>query len=135
MMAIAVKWGLTIWQLDAVSAFTNNILEELVYAFYPDGYKQPGYCLQLIRALYGLRQASRLWYENLVKTLLSLGLTKSSEEPYIFSNDWLIVFFYVDDMAIAFRSEDTDRAQKFKADLMSRYKMTDEGELHWFLGV
>jgi hypothetical protein len=55
MMAIAAKWNLTIWQLDAVSAFTNNVLEELVYAYYPDRYKQNRYCLQLIRALYGLR--------------------------------------------------------------------------------
>jgi hypothetical protein len=38
-------------------------------------------------------------------------------------------------MAIAFRPEDSDRAQKFRADLMSRYKMTDKGELCWFLGV
>jgi hypothetical protein len=97
--------------------------------------KQAGYCLQLIRALYGLRQAPKLWYENLEKTLLSFGLTKSTEDPCMFCNDWLIVFFYVDDMAIAFCPEDTDRAQKFRADLMSRYKMTDEGELRWFLGV
>ena len=39
MMAIAAKWNLTIWGLDAISAFTNNILEELVYAYYLDGYK------------------------------------------------------------------------------------------------
>ena len=38
-MAIAAKWNLTVWQLDAISAFTNNVLEELVYAYYPDGYK------------------------------------------------------------------------------------------------
>ena len=119
-MAITAKWDLTVWQLDAISAFTNNILEELVYAYYPDGYKQNGYCLQLLRALYGLRQAPKLWYKNLEKTLLSFGLKKSTEEPCIFSNDWLIVFFYVDDMVIAFRPADTDRTQKFKADLMSQ---------------
>jgi hypothetical protein len=45
------------------------------------------------------------------------------------------VFFYVDDMAIAFRPEDSDHAHKFKVDLMSHYKMTDEGDLRWFLGV
>jgi hypothetical protein len=28
MMAITVKWGLTLWQLDAISTFTNNVLEE-----------------------------------------------------------------------------------------------------------
>lgn len=91
--------------------------------------------MQLIWVLYGLRQASKLWYENLEKTLLSFGLKKSTEEPYIFTNDWLIVFFYVDDMAIAFHPEDSDRAHKFKADLMLRYKMIDEGELRWFLSV
>ena len=38
-------------------------------------------------------------------------------------------------MAIAFRPGDIDHAQKFRANLMSQYKMIDEGELRWFLGV
>jgi hypothetical protein len=118
-----------------VSAFTNNVLEELVYGYYPDGYKQNRYCLQLIRVLYRLQQAPRLWYKNIEKVLLSFSFKKSIEESYIFFNDWLIIFFYMDYIAIAFHPKDSDQVHKFKANLMLWYKIIDEGELRWFLGI
>jgi hypothetical protein len=38
-------------------------------------------------------------------------------------------------MAIAFHLEDSDQVYKFKTNLMSQYKMTDEGKLCWFLSI
>ena len=35
MIVIATKWDLTVWQLDAVSTFTNNILEDTHLRFLP----------------------------------------------------------------------------------------------------
>jgi hypothetical protein len=45
----------------------------------------------------------------------------------------IIVFFYVDDIAILNRKEDKAIAKKFKADLYQKYKLKDEEELKWFL--
>ena len=53
LMAIAAHFDLDIYQLDAINAFTNAILDEEVYIKNPDGYDIPEHCLELKRALYG----------------------------------------------------------------------------------
>ena len=59
-MAITAVFDLEAQQLDAVNAFTNSILDEIVYVDFPDGFRQPGFCLLLLRALYGLCRSPRL---------------------------------------------------------------------------
>ena len=54
LMAITVVFNLEAHQFDTVSAFTNSKLDEMVYCEYPEGFHQPGKCLFLLWALYGL---------------------------------------------------------------------------------
>jgi hypothetical protein len=54
MIAIAAFFNLDIYQWDAVNAFINALLDELVFVRYPEGFDQEGMYLLLIRALYGL---------------------------------------------------------------------------------
>ena len=61
LMAIMAVFDLEAHQFDAVSAFTNSKLDEMVYCEYPEGFHQPGKCLFLLRALYGLRRSPLLW--------------------------------------------------------------------------
>jgi len=37
---------------------------------------------------------------------MSLGLTAVNRELYLFHNNWLIVFFYVNNIIVAYRTED-----------------------------
>ena len=53
-MAIMAVFDLEAHQFDAVSAFTNSKLDEMVYCEYPEGFHQSGKCLFLLQALYGL---------------------------------------------------------------------------------
>ena len=59
-MAVAAKWDLELLQYDAVSAFTNSTLDELVYVHYPKGFPRPGWVLRLNKALYSLRRSPLL---------------------------------------------------------------------------
>ena len=61
-------------QLDAINAFLNSAIDEEVLVECPEGFKQPGQVLRLIRALYGLRQSPRLWHKDLTEALQALGL-------------------------------------------------------------
>ena len=97
LMAIAAYFDLDAFQLDAVDAFLNTDLDETVYIQYPDGFKIPGQCLRLLKGLYGLRRSPLLWYKELSSALKEMGLRPILEEPCIFANDWLVVFFFVDD--------------------------------------
>jgi len=74
-IATAAKWDLELRQYDAVNAFTNGQMDELIYVWYPDGFKRDGWCLLLLRALYGLRRSPVIWQRELTGTFKKLGLT------------------------------------------------------------
>ena len=109
--------------------------DEIIYCDYTEGFGQPEQCLLLLSALYGLRHSPLLWLRELTKTLNGLGLQEVIEGSCIFANDYLIVFFYVDDMAILCRTENLPHLYRFKDQLMDRYEMRDLGPLTWFLGT
>ena len=135
LMALAAKWDLEIRQLDAVNAFPNSELDEEVYVELPDGYKLSGKVGHLLRALYGLRRSPLLWQKLLSSALTELGLQAGQEEPCLFLDDHLIVFFFVDDICYMYRACDQAIADEFRDNLASRFKIRDLGELRWFLGI
>jgi hypothetical protein len=92
------------------TAFLYGELEEEIYIEQPLGYEdgKRGVACKLIKALYGLRQAPRMWHFRLTKELESLGFTASSADPGLFVHGekqvWLLV--YVDDIIIVARQKD-----------------------------
>jgi len=58
-----------------------------------------------------------------------------AEEPYLYHNNWLIVFFYINDIIAAYRKKDLLKLKTFKEYLIKRYKIKDLGDLTWFLGI
>lgn len=135
LMAITAKFDLETRQLDAVNAFTNIVLDEDVYVQFPDGYRRRGWVLKLLRALYGLRRSPLLWQKDLTAAFEKLGLRQSQEEPCLFTNSWLTVFFFVDDIVLLYRARYQDAADEFIVKLKTQYEMKDLGELKWFLGI
>jgi hypothetical protein len=89
----------------------------------------------LIRALYGLRRSLLLWYSEFTSALEELGLYPVPEADCLYMNNKLIVFFYVDDIAILCRRSDYSEFLSFKTKLFNKYEMRDLGELSWFLGI
>ena len=128
-MAITAAFDLETRQYDAVNAFTNSALDEVVYCECPKGFEQPGMCLILLKALYGLRWLALLWLRGFSKTLKELQLTEVPGEPCLYSNDWLVVFFYVDDIVALCRSEDLPKLYSFEKVLKERYELRELGEL------
>jgi hypothetical protein len=52
-----------------------------------------------------------------------------AEEPCLYYNDWLIVFFYVDDITVAYKKKDLPKLETFKEHLIRRYEIKDLGDL------
>ena len=69
LMAIMAAFSLVARHYNAVNAFTNSILDEVVYCACPKGYNIEGISLLLLRALYGLRRSPLLWLKEFSKTL------------------------------------------------------------------
>ena len=106
LMAIAAAFNLEIRQYDAVNAFTNTKLSKLVYCYCLEGFDQDGHILVLLMALYGLKILPLLWYKELTSTLAKFGLEAVPGTNCLFTDGRLIIFFYVDDIAVLFAKKD-----------------------------
>ncbi|KAK9073828.1 hypothetical protein SSX86_006422 [Deinandra increscens subsp. villosa] len=71
-LAFAAHHGFKVYQMDVKSAFLNGKIREEVYVKQPPGFYDPDFpdkVYKLDKALYGLHQAPRAWYETLVNSL------------------------------------------------------------------
>ncbi|KXZ45879.1 hypothetical protein GPECTOR_49g463 [Gonium pectorale] len=135
---VAVR-DLELHQLDVKTAFLNGELEDddLHVAQLP-GYEQGGRdtACRLNKALYGLRQASRTWYERLRSELKAMGFKPSESDPGLFvkeeDGDRVFLLVYVDDLLIAAMKLET--VAQIKSRLMSKFEIRDLGEARFFLG-
>ena len=53
----------------------------------------------------------------------------------LFYNNWLTLFFFVDDIVLLHRSRYKVDTDEFVRKLKERFEMNDLGELKWFLGI
>ena len=63
------------------------------------------YILKLNKILYGLKQASKNWYEKINQSLPDWDFTPSKIDPCIFMKYGMILLVYVDDCIIIADSE------------------------------
>ncbi|GKD03040.1 putative ribonuclease H-like domain-containing protein [Tanacetum coccineum] len=81
--------------MDVKSAFLYGTIKEEVYVTQPLGFKDPDHpdkVYKVVKALYGLHQAPRSWYETLANYLLAMGLQVQQKEDGIFiSQDKYVV--------------------------------------------
>nr|GEW79864.1 putative ribonuclease H-like domain-containing protein [Tanacetum cinerariifolium] len=72
-LAYASFMGFMVYQMDVKSAFLYGTIKEEVYVCQPPGFEDldhPDKVYKVVKALYGLHQAPRAWYETLATYLL-----------------------------------------------------------------
>ncbi|GJV74286.1 putative ribonuclease H-like domain-containing protein [Tanacetum coccineum] len=80
-LAYALFKDFVVYQMDVKSAFLYGKIEEEVYVCQPPGFEDPDFpkrVYKVKKALYGLHQAPRAWYETLSTYLLDNGFQKMS---------------------------------------------------------
>ncbi|GJS15179.1 putative ribonuclease H-like domain-containing protein [Tanacetum coccineum] len=99
--------------------------------------KFPKKVYKVVKALYGLHQAPRVWYATLSTFLLKSGYRRRNIDKTLFikkdKNNIMLVQVYVDD--IIFGSTKRYWCDEFKALMKSRFQMSSMGELAFFLGL
>jgi hypothetical protein len=136
LMAIAAAFEMRAYQYDVRNAFLNARLNRLLYVRAPEGFERElGNIIELLYALYGLRDAPALWYMHLTAVLEKAGLRKVPSVPCLYTSDSLIVFFFVDDIVILVHPTKLQKQQELERELTSAYDMRCLGELKWFLGI
>ena len=88
-LALAGLEDMEVHSLDISHAYLNGVLEEEVYMQLPEGFEDlgnPGDVLLLKKAIYGLRQAGRVWSKTLAVTLGKMDFTQIKSDPSVLSS-------------------------------------------------
>lgn len=135
LMAVVTAFDLETRQYDAVNAFANSEIDEPTYCKPPEGWNGAPVLFLLLRALYGLKQSPALWYRHLSKTLNDLGLEQVPGIECLFICDYMLLFFFVDDIALIYDRRYTPQVEEFQAKFFKIYEMRYLGQIEWFLGI
>jgi hypothetical protein len=92
--------------------------------------------LSSTKGLHGLKQASLNWFEKLKQGLIDRGFHPSAINPCLHFKKGMIIITYIDDCIIIRDSmKDINTFVKTMKDGPKGYVLTDEGDIHKFLGV
>nr|GEY62702.1 copia protein [Tanacetum cinerariifolium] len=137
-LAFATYMNFKVYQMDVKSAFLNGKLKEEVYVKQPYGFKSsefPDYVCKLDKALNGLKQVPRAWYETLFTFLIQNNIIKGRIDNTLFivksKGDVLLVQMYVDD--IIFGSTSYKLCKQFEKLKTKKFEMSMVEELTYFL--
>ena len=107
LIAFAAFMGFKLYQMDVKCAFLNGYLNKNVYVEQPPGFENQefqNYVFKLDKALNGLKQAPRSWYERLSKISLANDFIRGKVDRTLFlrskGTDILVVQIYVDDIIL-----------------------------------
>ncbi|GJU83640.1 putative ribonuclease H-like domain-containing protein [Tanacetum coccineum] len=115
-LAYASFKDFVVYQMDVKSAFLYGKIEEEVYVYQPPGFEDPDFpdrIYKVEKALYGLHQAPRAWYETLSTYLLDNRFQRGKIDKTLFIR----------------------RDKEFEKMMHKKFQMSSMGELTFFLGL
>nr|GEY41084.1 hypothetical protein [Tanacetum cinerariifolium] len=156
-LAYASFMDFMVYQMDVKSVFLYETIKEEVYVCQPPGFEDPDYpdkvyvcqppgfedpdypdkVYKVVKAIYGLHQDLRAWYETLSNYLLENSFQRGKIDQTLFikkqKGDILLVQVYVDDIIFGFTNKELCKA--FKKLMKDKFQMSSMGELTLFLGL
>lgn len=132
------------WQMvapDIKTAFLNAHLDEELYMEQPEHFIIPGkerMVYRLLKAIYGLKQASKAWRKFIAKLLKQLKCDQSKSDPSIFilvknGKVEALILTYVDDFIISGRNSEI--LMRIAQYIASKVEVRVETEVEEFLGM
>ena len=125
--------------MDVQNAFLHGDLTEEVYMNLPPGFRRQGEPLvcRLHKSLYGLKQASRSWFQKFLSSINQIGFKQSQADHSLFTkvcgDSFTAILLYVDDMIVTGNNQKAiDDVKRF---IGSCFKVKNLGPLKYFLGV
>ena len=144
-LSFCMAEGLEIELADIETAFLYGDLDRILFMKCPPGdvFKIPeGKCLQLLKAIYGLKQAGRQWFVRLSDYLKEHGFIQGKFDKCIFIKRWTvekdgfddvaIIGVYVDDLIIG---GSKTSIEKIKELIFAEFKGKALGKISYMLGI
>ncbi|XP_052126145.1 uncharacterized protein LOC113209233 [Frankliniella occidentalis] len=140
LFSVAVNFNLKIDHLDVKTAFLYGDLSEDVFMCQPEGFSVEGsesHVCQLKKAMYGLKQAARSWYQKADKVLKKLKFKNFPDEPCVYikstKTSVIMVALYVDDFFVIYNL--TKDKNELLTALQLEFEIKDLGEAQNCLGM
>jgi Reverse transcriptase (RNA-dependent DNA polymerase) len=123
--------------MDVSTAYLNAPIDKDIYLRPPPGYQVKGKVWKLKRAVYGLKQSGRLWFEHSREVFESLGFKCCGIDPCLYfqglDDTLVVVVQYVDDYL--FMGPNEEIVNQTCDNISKRYKMKRMQSVSTFLGV
>lgn len=140
-ISFAVNYDWPLYQLDVKNAFLYGDLSEEVYMEQPPGYVAQGEnhskVFRLHKAIYGLKQSPRAWFEKFSSMISRCGFHQCYSDHSIFvrkkESGVVILVVYVDNIIIS--GSDMTGISEIKSFLQQQFQIKDLGTLKYFLGI
>jgi hypothetical protein len=137
-LSLVPTHNLKVQQMDVKGAYLNGKLQEHVYMRQPDGYSDgTDRVCQLVKTLYGLKQAGREWNRELDNRLKTIGFKSLTSDPCVYTRclegDTHIITVWVDDLLLFTQTD--EGMTHLKADLNNILDLTDIGEPSKIVGI
>ncbi|SGY57265.1 BQ5605_C006g04249 [Microbotryum silenes-dioicae] len=137
LVAIAVLRGYKIKQADVNKAYLHGKLDQPLYMRPPQGINLPGKILKLERSIYGLKQAGRIWNDEIDSTLRSVGYKPTVSDLCVYTkrhgNNRHYIALYVDDLLLIGPSD--DEIERVLSTLEDMYGIKRLGDAEYVLGI
>jgi hypothetical protein len=139
-IAAVLDWD--VQHVDIKTAFLHGVLpdSETVYMEQPPGFETPGkedWVMRLMKGLYGMKQASRIWNQTFHKVMVQMNFTRLTSEWCVYRRQTAtgitIFAVHVDDI-IAISSSPEENA-RFKDKLRLHWEISDLGTVKFALGI
>lgn len=136
-LALTLNWDTC--SIDFSSAFVQAKLKDPVWIHLPRGFQSETVqgskrCLKLIKSLYGLSVAPRLWFAHVLEAFTSQGFKQSQNDPCFLYKSTIMVVLYVDDVGIAYANQ-SDLDHLLTNLTKKGLEFTKEGTFTDFLGI
>ena len=130
--------GLVIHVVDIMGAYLNGTLEEVIFMVQPPEYDDgTGRVWQLLKPLFGLKQAGWAWNNELNKAFQKMNFTQLFSDQCVYirvtDHDLLITSIHINNMTIF--GSDTEATVRMKVKLKEHFTITDLGEARQIVGL
>lgn len=127
-------------QLNINNAFLNGYLKETVFMHQPERYvdsTKTDHICKLSKAIYGLKQAPKVWFDNLKNALVNWHFQNTKNGSYFFmhkdTNHITFLLIYVNDIIVT--DNNTVFLKSFIKQFNNVFSLKDLGHQHYSIDI